>query len=131
MSAKAATVDEITKSFIFPSLPKHSGIPIYETIAATHAKLKVNASRVPSPLGGGQFGHLGLVISPVNYLTIANEQFDCPANPGIHHNIPAGAIAAQIGELTRQHQADIKIWTEYQNTDTALKNLLITSLQEP
>mmetsp|Transcript_6798 Transcript_6798/g.12794 ORF Transcript_6798/g.12794 Transcript_6798/m.12794 type:complete len:345 (-) Transcript_6798:984-2018(-) len=69
-------------------------------------------------------------MSPANYLTLANEAFTRPANPGIHPNIPAGATAAQIGEITRQHQADVKIWTECQNTDTALKNLLISSVDE-
>jgi hypothetical protein len=72
-----------------------------------------------------------LSLRPANYLTIANEQFNHPANPGIlHPNIPAGSTAAQIGELTRQHQAGIKIWTKCQNTDTALKNLLISTVDE-
>lgn len=119
MTTKAATVDEITKYFTFPSIPKHSGTPTYETIAAIHAKLKVNASGVPSPLGGGQLGHLGLVLSPENYQTIADTPFTRPANPGIHPNIQPGATAAQIAEITRQHHADTKTWIECQNTDTA------------
>jgi hypothetical protein len=131
MTTKAATVDEITKHFLFPTLPRHTGTPTYETIAATHAKLKINASGVPTPLGGGQFGHLlGLVMSPNAYLTLANEPFTRPANPGIHPTIPPRSTAAQLAEIACQHQADTKTWIECQNTDTALKNILISSIDE-
>jgi hypothetical protein len=64
MSTQTATVDDITKSFTFPTIPKHSGIPSYETIAATHAKLKINAASIPTTLGSGKHGHLGLVLPP-------------------------------------------------------------------
>jgi hypothetical protein len=130
MSPQTATVDEITKAFTFPTLPKHSGIPTYETIAATHAKLKINAASIPTSLGGGKHGHLGLILPPTTYLTVATVPFDRPPNPGIHPTIPTGTTSAQISQITRQHQADTKTWKECLNTDTALKNLLISTIDE-
>lgn len=130
MSSQTATVDDITKSFTFPTIPKHSGVPTYESIAAIHAKLKINAASIPTSLGGGQHGHLGLVLSPATYLTVANVPFVRPANPGIHPHVPPNSTAAQIQEINRQHQADMKTWKECNNTDIALKNQLIASVDD-
>jgi hypothetical protein len=80
--SKFATVDEITKAFPFQTIPKITGRPTYETIAAIHAKLKVNAASIPTPLGGGQHGHLGLVLPRNTYRTVANNtDFNRPNNP--------------------------------------------------
>jgi hypothetical protein len=131
MSSQTATVDKITKSLTFRTIPKITGAPTYVSIAAIHAKLKINAASIPTTLGGGQHGHLGLVLSPATYLIVANIAFDCPpANPGIHPHIPPGFTAAQIQEINRQHQAGVKTWKEYNNTDTALKNLLIQAIDD-
>ena len=129
--SKFATVDEITKAFPFQTVPKITGRPSYETIAAIHAKLKVNAASIPTPLGGGKHGHLGLVLPRTTYRTVANNTtFDRPANPGIHPTLEPNATQARIAEVYRQHQVDVKIFTECNNTDTALKNLLIQAIDE-
>jgi hypothetical protein len=99
-------------------------------LRSIHAKLKINAASIPTILGGGQHGHLGLVLSPATYLTVANVAFNRPGNPGIHPHIPPGSTAAQIQEINRQHQADVKTWKECNNTDTALKNQLIQAVDE-
>lgn len=130
MSSQTATVDKITKSLTFKTIPKITGAPTYVSIAAIHAKLKINAASIPTTLGGGQHGHLGLVLSPATYLTVANVAFDCPANPGIHPHIPPGSTAAQIQEINCQHQAGVKTWKECNNTDTGLKNLLIQAIDD-
>jgi hypothetical protein len=39
------------------------GKPIYETLQALATEIKANAALVPSTLGGGQYGHLGLILS--------------------------------------------------------------------
>jgi len=75
MSTQTVTIDEITKSFTFPTLPKQSGLPVYKPIVAIHAKLKINAMSIPTTLGGSQHGHLGLVLPPATYLTVANVPF--------------------------------------------------------
>ena len=47
-------------------------------------RLKANASSVPSTLGGGQYGYIGVILSPVTYATLAPMQpFETPTHPGI------------------------------------------------
>jgi hypothetical protein len=50
--------------FPMKDLTRIIGIPTYETLHVMHLELKTNSTSVHSNLGGGQFGHLGLVISP-------------------------------------------------------------------
>jgi hypothetical protein len=72
---------------------------------------------------------LGLVLQPETYEKMAGSPFELPADPGVHPTKQAGATAAQIAEITRQHNADTKTWTECLNTDTALKNQIIATFE--
>lgn len=54
----------------------------FESLKTIHDKLKANASLVPSTLGSGSYGHLGLLLSPTRYATISNMPFISPPNPG-------------------------------------------------
>ena len=49
------------KLFEFPTLPKIHGETTYNQLKDLKDKLKRNATKV-SKLGGGNFGHLGLVL---------------------------------------------------------------------
>ena len=50
----------------------------FDTLHDIDKGLKANAQYVPSTLGGGRFGHLGLVINPFKYSTISNIPFHFP-----------------------------------------------------
>ena len=80
--SKTTAINYIETHFEFKELTKIHGEPTYETIKTLHNQLKANASLVPSGLGGGTFGHLGLVITPAQYALISPAAFDCPAHPG-------------------------------------------------
>jgi len=45
-------------------------------------ELKVNAISVPSILGGGMFGHVGLLFTPDQYVTLLYVPFNHPTNTG-------------------------------------------------
>ena len=55
---------EYKNIFEYPSLSKIHGKPDYEQLKNLKDKLKTNATKISSELGGGAFGHLGLVLSP-------------------------------------------------------------------
>jgi hypothetical protein len=59
--------------------------------------LKANASSVPSTLGGGLYGHLGLILSPARYATLAGSApwWVVPGNPSPFAP-PAGTTGPQI-----------------------------------
>ena len=59
------------------------GQPTYETLQTLATEIKANAASVPSTLGGGQYGHLGLVLSADRYATLATTvAWVTPPNPG-------------------------------------------------
>ena len=59
------------------------GPPTYASLTTLLVQLKANAHAVPTTLGGGQFGHLGLLLSDACYAIIApNTPFVRAQNPG-------------------------------------------------
>ena len=82
--------------FQFPTLTKISGDPTYESLAKLTKECKANGKSVPSGLGGGRQGHLGLVTSATAYARSA------PTTPFVRPVLPVLAdltalTAAQIG----------------------------------
>jgi hypothetical protein len=97
--------------------------PTYQSIQTLQLELNENAASVHSTRGGGLHGHLALTIAPAVYVAHANVAFIepvAPANP----IFPAGATQAQIAEGTRQHQKNIRIFSQYHDTDKALCRML-------
>ena len=56
------TPDEIKAKFPHPSLQRVEGEPDYASINAIMQQLYKNAATIPSSLGGGAHGHIGLVM---------------------------------------------------------------------
>jgi hypothetical protein len=90
-------------------LTKIHGKPTYESLQQVMTELKANASSVPSTLGGGQYGHLGLLLSPARYIGLAHAAaWLTPVNPGPFAP-PAVGTAAQI-------EAQKDVWKERKQT---------------
>jgi hypothetical protein len=49
--------------FLQKVLTRVHGQPTFDTLQTLSTELKANAASVPSTLGGGSYGHLGLVLS--------------------------------------------------------------------
>ena len=84
-------------SLTYKVLTRIHGEPTYETLQQLVKELKANAMSVYSNLSGGNFGHLGLVISPASYGLLSTTAFTRPTHPGAL-NIPPG---------TSQHAARV------------------------
>ena len=64
-------------------LTKVHSTPTYESLQTLVTELKANAGSVPSTLGGGQHGHLGLLLSEIRYATLEDTiPWVTPNNPG-------------------------------------------------
>ena len=60
------------------------GEPTYEKTHHLKNELKSNVSSVPTTLGGGNHGYLGMILSPTEYRRIApTDPFTRPPNPGV------------------------------------------------
>jgi hypothetical protein len=107
-------------------LTKIHGKPTYESLQNGLTELKANASSVPSTLGGGHHGHLGLLLSEARYTALANTApFANPGNPG-----PFAPPAAGTGP---QIEAAKEVWKELQQTFTlsqATEKALIAQVVE-
>ncbi len=77
-------------------LSKIHGKPTYESLQNISTELKANASSVPSTLGGGFNGHLGLLLSDARYITVPNAvAWVTPGTPGLFVP-PAAGTGPQI-----------------------------------
>ena len=126
----AQSVEDIRNSFPQITLRKIAGEPSYADIREIHNILKSNAASIPTTLGGGAHGHLGLVLGVATYLTVAGVAFTMPANPGAFPIFPTASTSAQINAITRTFNHNFKTYTEAKRTDTALKQQLTDAIDE-
>ena len=63
----STSIDYVNTYFEYPTLTKIAGEPSFESLRNLHDEIKSNAMSVASTLGGGQHGHLGLVLSNADY----------------------------------------------------------------
>eukprot|EP00957_Ditylum_brightwellii_P137597 10490100-Ditylum_brightwellii.AAC.1 len=125
----APSVNDLTKGFPQQHIPKIQGKHTYSAIKAIHKILMENAASVPTRLGGGNHGHLALVMNPARYLALSGgAPFIPPRNPGPVPLPPMPfMMAAQMELLQQTHQADLASFHTCNNTNTALKNQLLTA----
>lgn len=122
--------NELIAGFTYPEIEKIQGRPDFKSIRSLHEKLNENAGSVDCNFGGGRHGWLGLTISPVMYLQLTGHQFIPPVNPGIVPNIPANATRNEAAIITNDFNAFKKQFTEMKQMDTALKNQIISFVED-
>ena len=121
------TVDNIREGFPHPTVPKHSGLPTYETIKKVHQILKANAASVSSVLSGGQHGLLGLVLTNPIYQHVTGTTFQRPPLLPAFPAIPDDTAILQTQALERRHNASLRTYKEVQRTDQALQQQLLSA----
>ena len=88
-------IDYANAYFPTPILPKIVGQPNFENLRTLKKALKANAASVQSDLGGGLYGHLGLVLDDVTYHRVTTHHYVAPTHPG----------PLVIAEATALHEA--------------------------
>ncbi len=130
MSSSISNVNYIDTFFEFKELTKIHGEPTFESIKLLHNQLKANANSVPSTLGGGAHGHLGLVLPPTLYNLISNTPFVRPAMPApvqIPNNNPSQHL---IRTLREQHKDDMHVFTTCNGVDAALRQQIVAAIDD-
>ena len=89
MTLHTSAVDYVSTYFEHPTLSKIHGEPNYTMLRKLKNQLVRNAASVPSDLGGGANGYLGLLLSPPDYQAMNGIAYVRPVHPGILV-IPAG-----------------------------------------
>ena len=88
------SVDNVVAKFLMKAMPKIYGEPDYGNTNTMMKLLYGNAASLPTTLGGGQHGHIGIIMNPQLYTTLANTPYESPPDPGITPNHVTGASAA-------------------------------------
>ena len=98
----ASSVNYKDSYFDHPVLTVIRGEPTYETLHHLKNELKANESSVPTTLGGGNHGLLGMILTLAEYCHIApTDPFASPPNLGVLVPNPAGTAAQITSTETR------------------------------
>ena len=121
----------------FPEIPtKISGQPTYQTLRTLRDVLKTNAASVDTVLGGGTYGHLGLILPPSVYDQIVpplhpgTHAWVDPVNPGINPAIPANATPDVAADYRANHQELRRVWKLCQHVNAALRKQILSTVDE-
>ena len=121
------TVDYIHSVFEYPVLTKITGRPTYSSLKIIKNELKANAGKVQCELGGGNNGHLGLVLSDIEYALVnPTVPYVRPAHPG--PNAPVGTTQLLNTNLREQYKEDTRIFREANQVEAAIIKQLADAL---
>ena len=101
-------------------LKRINGEPNFFSLHYLLIELKANAGSVPTTLGGGAHGFIGMIISPATYFTIApNTPFIISVHPGTLTHVQ-GATHFQIQAATTTYNEQLITFHSYQLVQRAL-----------
>lgn len=90
-------------------------------------ELLANAGAVPTSLGGGIYGHMGMILTNAEYIALPGAaQWVQPPQPVL--NIPAGATYQQIAHAQATFDVDHKTFELTRAVNIALKALMIKAV---
>ena len=85
------SVEDVVAKLPMKTMPKIDGEPDYGNINTMMQLLYGNAALLPTTLGGGQHVHIGIIMTPQLYTTLANTPYESTPDLGI---TPTHAIGA-------------------------------------
>ena len=97
---------EVQKTVAEQTVTKVNGPPTSNDLNLLEEELIAIAASIPLVLGGGMNGHAGMLLSDVDYATMApGNPFVAPFNPGVY---PAGVTAATGSRMEAEHKEQVK-----------------------
>ena len=124
------SVDDVTAIFLMKTMPKIDGEPDYGNINTMMQLLYGNAASLPTTLGGGQHGHIGIIMTPQLYTTLANTPYESPNDPGITPTHATGVSAAIRQTNFLEHKEESRIYDNPHTMEDKLKSIIIDAVDE-
>lgn len=116
-------------NFPYATLTPIEGKPTNTTLQVLQRQLYTNARAVDSPRGGGNHGHMAMLLSEAEYIARTGVPFIIPVHPGAAPDATVGATAAQIAEAIRLYNQALTDVTLYSNRlSAALTAQIITAV---
>ena len=104
---------------MYDTLTPIIGQPDFESLQKLKNEIKANAQSVPSTLGGGNHGLLGMVLTPAEYAVISAVPFVAPAHPG-NLVFPPGTTGVQSKAMEIQYRNDMKTYEQCIGVEKAI-----------
>ena len=106
------------------------GKPDVDTLSIIFQQLKRNAQCIPTTIGGGRLGYLGLVLKPQVYMTVPNSAvFIRPQHPGPF--VPTGGplrTAAEVAKEKMGYEEELRLYNECNTVEQLLQSQLIDTM---
>ena len=115
-------------SFEKPDLTLIIGKPDFETLYQLIIDLRTNALSVHSNLGGGNHGHLGLLMTPVQYALEAQVAYIRPDHPGTL-TIPAATARHLADQMEHEYKENVRIFHEVRGVEKALTQQVVSAVE--
>ena len=124
----STNINYVLTYFEFPILTKIHGPPCHDTLTKIADELKANAASVSSDLGGGAYGHVGLILSDEEYAKIPGTvPYTRPVHPGTL-TIASGTAQHAATALREDHKTAIKLFREVQDVEKCLIKQLVAAI---
>ena len=104
------------------------GRPNHQAVTALEQLLYENGASIDSNLGGGNHGHLGVIMNDARYTTLTGHAFVPPINPGGTPIIPPGTTGPQIQRIQKTFENETQLFQKYRHVDNALKQQIVTAV---
>ena len=129
MSYPTLSIDTIREKMPHPSLTRIIGEPDYQALDKLYKQLKANAYAIHSTLGGGNHGHLGMILTPANYTRHSQTPWVTPNHPG-PFTFPDNATRAQIHALKEIHNENMHHFITADSVQTILNSQIKNAIDE-
>ena len=124
------SVKEIRAKFPIKTILKILGEPNYKAINELIEVLYANAASIPTTLGGGRNGHIGLLMDVAVYDNAATTSYARPTDPGPYAQHSTGNSAVARADANSIHKEGRKIYDLDKKLDAALKQEIIVAVEE-
>ena len=115
--------------FQFPELTKIQDEPETQSLIVIRNEVKANAMTVHTILGGGAYGHLGLVLTPEQYAQVPDSTpYEKPEHPGVFEVVEQGT-QYQILANEHKYQEAIRLFREVQSVELALVQQIVAAIE--
>ena len=115
--------------FEYPDLSSMHGEPTYETLRVLTNQLKANARSVHTTLGGGQHGHLGLVLTQAQYAILSPTPYIRQPRPP-RLEIPAYQLPHVVQTEQARYNEALRLFNECNNVEQALRQQIIKAVDD-
>ena len=115
--------------FEYPDFSPIHGEPSYESLRILYNQIKANARSIHTTLGGGQHGHLGLVLTPQQYALLYPHPYNRPPRPP-PLMIPAYQLPHEVQTEQARHTEQVRLFNECNNLEQALRQQIVKTIDD-